>query len=86
MEGRVVRLHHYQTYDPARGSFMVHPMAVMKDKRRAKEVTVGYDEDGKPIRHTVFRAANHIVRHRYTREIVTVEPHPEAIDFVEVLG
>lgn len=87
MEGRIVHLRHYQTQDPARGSFLVHPLAVKAGHGKEKIKTVpnpDYDPSDPhsgPERLEVFRAAHHI-RRKPDGTIAEAIPHPEAIDFV----
>ncbi len=67
-------LHNYQTFDPARGSFMVHPIQVKKSNgvRKTKMCSDGQVRD-------VFRAAHHVEKSRHG---VSHVPHPDAFDFV----
>jgi len=62
-----------QTYDPGRGSFMVHPVAV-KVHGQPKTIRIG------DTRVSVFRAANHIKGHDRNGTAI-VETHPEAFDY-----
>jgi hypothetical protein len=80
-QGRVVILLQCQTHDPAKGSFMVHPMAVKTKSGNTKRVpNPSYDkydpdsEKGLPV----FRSCHHI---KGTRKGVSQEAHPEAFDF-----
>lgn len=80
--GHVEILMPCQTYDPAKGSFMVHPVAVKAKNGMFKEVrNPNFDEElyNEPYL-PVFRAANHIKG--YDRNGARmVEAHPEAFDF-----
>lgn len=81
-QGKVVILMPCQTHDPAKGSFMVHALAVKKPSGTPKTVPNPfydpYDPDSEK-RLNVFRAAHH--RGYSTRGGTSYEPHPAAYDF-----
>lgn len=79
--GHVEILMPCQTYDPGRGSFMVHPLAV-KVKDHMKHIrNPNWDPDDfdSPMHLPVFRAGNHISYDGKGQ--MHPEPHPEAFDF-----
>lgn len=81
-QGKVEVLMPCQTMDPARGSFMVHPMAVKKPNGTQKSILNPHYDPNNPYseeRLPVFRAAHQVT---HTVRGTKAEPHPDAIDFV----
>lgn len=85
-QGKVEILLPCQTHDPARGSFMVHPMVVKKGSGSVKRVpNPSYnpgDVESDPTLE-VFRSCNHILEKRGRK---VVEPHDCAFDFAVDYG
>lgn len=80
-QGKVEILLPCQTMDPAKGSFMVHALAVKKPSGSPKTIrNPHYDPNDyrSEERLHVFRAAHHI---NQTRHGVSHETHPYAYDF-----
>lgn len=85
-QGKVEVLMPCQTMDPAKGSFMVHAMAVKKPSGATKTIPNPYynpTDFRSEERLSVFRAAHHVTR---TRHGVSHEPHPYAFDFAVHYG